>query len=403
MDVLENKTQNSKKKNKYYDITVDEINNGKIIVHELKDGRALIVLNYGEKKDNTAVIALATITHGKADKYVIQKFQDMIISPDKNKLNDTKAIYEGDNLEMTPEGEVLLSESHNQFVVNSILQTVEYNPKEGKIDNIYTQEELYYAKIEAENYRNMQRLELYLKNLSKSNPEKYEKYKKGNDVLYTIMTINSLKKPTTYEEAIKIEEKLNSIEVEDELKSTEEEEKINFIEGFNEKSIIKYLNHNLDENNEIIYKEFLSCKLLAEMREKITRLTEAKLQDNRDEVKKISEEALVSQNIQKYLFSGGNIPGTIEDNEGLDMLEKKDIKEHEDLYLKSIQVLLQAADLIKTKYYAQNIDEIKSYCEIMEKFGVVYELDPANQLTESKPKSVDTNIKGKDEGFEPGD
>lgn len=386
MDVIENKTSNSKKGNQYYNITVDDIKNGEIITHRLKDGRTLYVLNYGNQRDNMAVIALATITHGKDDNNVLKRMRNIKMNPSLKEIENLKAIYSGEDFEMTPEGEDLLSEYPKPFVANSILKTVEYDQREGKIDSIYTQEELYYAKIEAENYRNDQRLTQYLNRLSESNSKEYKKYKNGKECLNAIITINSLRMPKTYEEATNIEEILNSIK------------------GFDQASIIRNMNYNLDANNEKLYKDLLSCKFLGEMRDKVKKLTDAKLEDNSEEIKNIRKEALVSQNIQEYLLGEGEFPTSNEDNELLDVLEQKDINNHEDLYLKSIQILLVALDPMKTKFQLDNQEDIKSYCNIMKKFGVVYELDPMEQpKDESQVPKSEEMPKRPEGGFEPGD
>lgn len=344
--------QNSKKeKNQYYNISESDLKNGIIRVKPLKDGRNVYVLEYGENKSDIAVIALATIDTSKDNMKTRENLKKVILSLKSNpnmrdlaRLNDIEDTYSKKGFEWTPEGKKILSQEIDKVMEQSIPKTVnvKYNPV-GKA-------ELEYIDVndsEIEMHKNFVKLESVLNGMSKTD---LKIFSVGKNIFFKMVGMNSKHIPENYEEA---KEWLAQ-------------------DDFSEIEMINFMK----ENNPEEYREVFELKEAALIREKWKNVKA--IEDGKDVM---PSEDLISylqynQIVDDYILENGdqdknNIKDKnikkVQDDLNI-LIENYDIQE-ERLFMKEVSKLLPIADIMKTRMFNENEQEINYFLNTMQQSG----------------------------------
>lgn len=338
---------NSKKeRNQYYNISESDLKNGVIRVKPLKDGRNVYVLEYGENKNDIAVIALATIDTSKDNMKTRENLKKVILSLKSNpnmrdlaRLNDIEDTYSQKGFEWTPEGREILSQEIDKVMGQSIPKTVnvKYNPV-GKAELEY----LDVNDSEIEMHKNFVKLESVLNGMSKTD---LKIFNVGKNIFFKMVEMNSKHIPENYEEAKEWLAKNDFSEI----------EMINFMK----------------ENNPEEYREVFELKEAALIREKWKNVKA--IEDGKDVM---PSEDLISylqynQIVDDYILENGdqdekNIKNVQDDLNIL--IENYDIQE-ERLFMKEVSKLLPIADIMKTRMFNENEQEINYFLNTMQQSG----------------------------------
>lgn len=379
----------NEKKNKYYEITEADFRNGEIVVLQLKDGRHLFALKYGENKDNTAIIALATIDSREDNRItrrtLVNKMHSLKMNPkmrDIESVSDMEETYKDRGFSLTREGKELFSRDKLIDDPEFIPQTVEYNEYEQSLENVnYSEEQL-------ESDKRFAALRNHLNVLQKENPEEFEKFKIGKDNFFKVLELNSKKLPQTYEEAKEAEESLASIP------------------ALSKENIIKNMKKDDPEG---VYREYLELKEMSLLREKWKTIHDIEKNADSENKVKISEQLkeyiVISQAINEYILTESKQPIEIKEKRD-ELLEKADVTQ-ENLYVEEIKILLESSDKLKTEFYNDEKNGIKTFLRVMKTFDFDIDYSKYNEeMTEIEIKekqdventeSIETRPQGGDE------